>query len=132
MIRAMFRLARCERGAAAVEFVMAAPVVVLFLLGFLQIGMLGMAKAGLGQAVESGARYATIYPRPTDAQISAKIRAGGYGMRAANNTGPTFVHGNNAGSPYVDITMTYRQTLDFGFFTLGPINLSHTRRAYQV
>jgi len=28
--------------------------------------------------------------------------------------------------------MTYRQTLDFGFFTLGPINLSHTRRAYQV
>lgn len=132
MSRTMFRLASCKRGAAAVEFVLAAPVVVLFLLGFLQIGMLGMAKAGLGQAVESGARYATIYPRPTDTQISAKIRAGGYGMRAANITGPTFVHGNNAGSPYVDITMTYRQTLDFGFFTLGPINLSHTRRAYQV
>ena len=132
MIRAMLRLARCERGAAAVEFVLAAPIVVLFLVGFLQIGMLGMAKAGLGQAVESGARYATIYPRPTDTQISTKIRAGGYGMRAANITWPTFVHGNNAGSPYVDITMTYRQTLDFGFFTLGPINLSHTRRAYQV
>ena len=123
---------RCERGAAAVEFVLAAPVVVLFLVGFLQIGMLGMAKAGMCQAVESGARYATIYPRPTDAQISAKIRTSGYGMRAANITGPTLVHGTNAGSPYIDITMTYRQSLDFGFFTLGPIDLTHTRRAYQV
>lgn len=132
MTRAPTRLVRCCRGAAAVEFALAAPVIVLFLLGFLQIGMLGMAKAGLGQAVEAGARYATIYPRPTDAQISAKILAGGYGMRSAGIVGPTLSHGTSSGSPFVDITMTYRQTLDFGFFTLGSVELTHTRRAYQV
>ena len=132
MRRALRRLARCGKGAASVEFVLAAPVVVLFLVGFLQIGMLGMAKAGLGQAVEAGARYATIYPRPSDSQISAKILAGGYGMKKSNITGPTFAHGVTSGSPYVDITMTYRQTLNFGFFTLGPIELAHKRRAYQV
>ena len=132
MIRLIRHLLACNRGATAVEFVLAAPVVVLFLVGFLQIGMLGMAKAGLSQAVESGARYATIYPRPTNAQISAKILSSGYGLNAANVTGPTFVQGTSAGSPYIDITMTYRQSLDFGFFSLGPIELRHTRRAYQV
>ena len=81
MTRSLRKLVQCRKGAAAVDFALAAPVVALFLVGFLQIGMPGMAKAGLGQAVESGARYATIYPRPTDAQISAKILAGGYGMR---------------------------------------------------
>jgi len=132
MIRSLGNLLRCGRGSASVQFVLAAPVVVLFLVGFLQIGMLGMARAGLGQAVEAGARYATLYPRPTDDQIYARIRAGGYGMRPADIVGPTFVHGTSSGSPYVDITMTYRQTLNFGFFRLGPVELTHTRRAYQV
>ena len=132
MTRALRQLARCGKGAASVEFVLAAPVVVLFLVGFLQIGMLGMAKAGLGQAVEAGARYATIYPRPTDTQISAKILTGGYGMKKSNIVGPTFAHGVTSGSPYVDITMSYRQTLNFGFFKVGPFVMAHTRRAYQV
>jgi Flp pilus assembly protein TadG len=133
MMRAFGKLLRCREGAASVEFVLVAPIVVLFLVGFLQIGMLGMAKAGLGQAVEVGARYATIYPRPTDTQIYNKIRAGGYGMKTASMIGPTFTHGTSTtGSPYVDITMSYRQTLDFGFFNLGPVQVTHTRRAYQV
>ena len=132
MIRLLATLSRNTKGAAAVEFVLAGPVVILMIFGLFQIGILGMAHAGLGQAVEAGARYATIYPRPTDAQITAKIRSAGYGMDSANVVGPTYVHGTSAGSPYVDITMTYRQSLDFGFFTLGPLELSHTRRAYQV
>ncbi|MXO59038.1 hypothetical protein GRI89_05735 [Altererythrobacter salegens] len=79
-----------------------------------------------------GARYATIYPRPTDAQISSVVKNGGYGLKSAGLSNPTFVHGTNNGSAYVDIIMTYSQTLNFAFFTVGPVKPSHTRRAYQV
>jgi Flp pilus assembly protein TadG len=133
MKRSLSKILRCRDGAASVEFVLAAPLVVLFLVGFMQLGLLGLAKAGLGQAVEAGARYATIYPRPNDTQISAKVRSSGYGLKSSNIIGPTLTHGtSSSGSPYVDITMTYSQTLDFAFFTVGPMRISHTRRAYLV
>lgn len=123
-------LRRCQGGIAAVEFAIAAPLLILLLVGILQLGLLGLAKAGLGHAVEAGARYATIYPRPTDEQISAKVRNSGFGMADEGIAGPSLEHGLEAGLPYLVITMSYSQMLDFGFFSIGPVRITHTRRAY--
>jgi Flp pilus assembly protein TadG len=132
MIDRLKTLIRDQKGAAAIEFVLAAPFLILLLVGILQMGIMFLAKAGLQQGVEAGARFATIYPRPSDEDISARVLSSGYGMQASNIEGPTLTHGTTGGSPYVDITMRYTVTPNFIFFTMSPVRLEHTRRAFQV
>jgi Flp pilus assembly protein TadG len=125
-------LAQADDGAAAVEFVVAAPFLIMLLAGIFQVGMLFLANAGLQQAVESGARYATLYPRPTAEQISSRVMESGYGLRPTGIEGPAISYGETDGTPYADISMSYSMRLDFVFFQSAPIELVHTRRAYQT
>jgi Flp pilus assembly pilin Flp len=132
MTRPVKTLIRDQKGAAAIEFILAAPFLILLLVGILQMGIMFLAKAGLEQAVEAGARYATIFPRPSESDIRAKVLASGYGMQASSIDFPPLVYDNAGGSPYVEITLKYQVTPNFIFFQLAPIELQHTRRAYQV
>ncbi len=122
--------ARDARGVSALEVALVAPVLLIFIIGISQLGILFFANAGLRTAVAESARYATVYPRPTDAQIKAKAAQQRFGMNPANVTGPTIVHGTSDGSSYVDIEMDYVVPIDFLFFTTAPIRLSVTRRAF--
>jgi Flp pilus assembly protein TadG len=120
-----------ERGASAVEFAIAVPVLLVLIIGIIQLGILFMANAGLQQAVEEGARFATIYPNPNDSAIIARVNDKQFGLNAANVTGPSVTHGTSNGVSYVDVTMSYSAPLNFVFFETDPVTLSHTRRAYQ-
>jgi len=120
-----------ENGSTLVEFALTAPIVLTLIIGILQLSTLFFANAGLEHAVESGARYATIYPRPSDAAIIAKVNASQYGLLASQVTGPTLSRGTTSGASYVDVTMSYAVPINFIFFRTGAINLSYTRRAYQ-
>ena len=120
-----------ERGASAVEFAIAVPVLLVLIIGIIQLGIRFMANAGLQQAVEEGARYATIYPNPNDSAIIARVNDKRFGLDAANVTGPSVTHGTSNGVSYVDVTMSYSAPLNFVFFETDPVTLSHTRRAYQ-
>lgn len=129
----MLRLFRNQRGAAAIEFGIIAPVLLLMLFGLLQLGVMFNAQAGLKNAVAEGARYATIFPNPTNDQIRDRITDRRFGMQAALISGPTITRG--LGGPtgnikYVEITMTYSVPLNFVFFTLPSVTLTETRRAY--
>jgi Flp pilus assembly pilin Flp len=125
-------LQREEKGVGAVEFALVAPVLLLLIFGILQLGTLFLANHGLRNAVAEGARYATIFPRPTEAQIRQRILDGRFGMRPDRITGPTFtwqeVQGSNPA--YVEITMSYSAPIDFIFFRTPPVQLSTTRRAF--
>lgn len=120
-----------ERGASAVEFAIAVPVLLILIIGIIQLGILFMANAGLQQAVEEGARFATIFPNPDDSAIIARVNDKRFGLNAANVTGPSVTHGTSNGVSYVDVTMSYSAPLNFVFFETDPVTLSHTRRAYQ-
>lgn len=122
---------RDEQGASAVEFAVAIPVLAILIVGILQLGILFFANAGLQQAVESGARFATISPSPSDSAITAKVTSSRFGLDASRVTGPTISHGTTNGVDWVDVTMSYAVPLNMVFFQLGPITLTHTRRAYQ-
>lgn len=125
------KLARNEQGASAIEFAVAAPILILLIVGMIQLGIVFYANAGLQQAVEAGARYATIYPVPSDSEIQTTALDSGFGMKASNITGPTIVHGTTNGVSYIDLSMSYQLPLNFGLFETPPITLSYTRRAYQ-
>lgn len=126
----MKRLGRNQRGAAALEFVIIAPALILMIVGIARLGILFMANAGLRNAVAEGARYATIWPRPSDTQIRGRVTNSQFGLDAANFTAATVSHGTSAGANYVDITANYSVPMDFVFFNLGSVTLSETRRAF--
>lgn len=131
MMRTPIDLTQDERGASAVEFAVAVPVLLTLIIGIIQLGILFMANAGLQQAVEEGARFATIFPNPSDSEIIARVNGRRFGLNAAHVTGPSVAHGTNNGVSYVDVTMSYAAPLNFVFFQTSPVTLSHTRRAYQ-
>lgn len=120
-----------ECGASAVEFALVIPVLLTMIIGIMQIAIMFFADAGLQQAVETGARYATIYPNPSDAQILAKVSSSKFGLDNSRITGPSVSHGTANGVKFVEVTMAYAVPLNFIFFQTDPVSLSHTRRAYQ-
>ena len=130
MMRLINRLRLNERGAAALEFALALPALVMMIVGIGQLGILYMANAGLRNAVAEGARFATIYPRPSDTAIRTRITSSEFGLIPANMTTPTIAHGVDAGTNYVDISVSYTVPLNFVFFTAPPVTLTESRRAY--
>jgi Flp pilus assembly protein TadG len=80
----MITAARClrdERGVGAIEFVLAFPIFLLLVLGALEVGFLFMSDTGLSHGVNEAARYATLYPAPTDAQLTAKVISSSFSVR---------------------------------------------------
>ena len=129
-MRIVRKLGRNADGAAAVEFVLIAPALILLIVGIAQLGVLFMANAGLRHAVGEGARLATIYPRPSHDAIRARIADTRYGLDPAKLSTPTITPGTDDDAPYLDIRATYTVTPDFVFFSLPPVTLTETRRAF--
>ena len=117
------------RGAAALEFALIAPVLIAMLLGIAMLGILFLAQAGLRSAVEDAARYATIWPKPSQAQIQTRITARRFGMDPANIVAPTVIFTTSSTPNYVTISMGYNITINYLLGT-KTIALTETRRAY--
>jgi len=131
MTKLLDRVMSCVRGSAAVQFALALPVLVLFIIGTAQMGILFAANAGMQQALGEGARLATLFPAPADDVISARIMQTRFSLKSEYLTAPTFTHGTSSGVPYVDITLVYKPRLNFVFFTGPQITMTKTRRAFQ-
>jgi Flp pilus assembly protein TadG len=125
LFRHLRRLRRNENGVGAVEFALIAPLLLTFIIGVAQLGTLFMANAGLRSSVAEGARYASIYPRPLNDQIIARINERLVGLRSEHITGPTITTAADGSS--ITITMSYAVPLDFIFFQTSPVTLSETR-----
>ena len=126
------RLKRDEQGAAAVEMALALPVLIIFIYGIFQIGMVMAASAGMQHALGEGARLATIYPYPTDATVKTRIENKIFGTYIGNYTvdDPADLK-NGAGTTYAkDLRVTYTVTPNFLFFTAPPVTLVRTKRVY--
>lgn len=130
MPRRQANLRHDERGAAAVEFALVAPALIMLIVGIVQLGVLFMANAGLRNAVAEGARYATLYPRPTATQIRQRIGDSRFGLKPANMSTPTITYGTSDGANYAEIRVTYTVPLDFIFFSVPAVTLTETRRAF--
>jgi Flp pilus assembly protein TadG len=116
MMRRLLKMWRSERGASLVEFALIAPAFCTFIVAIGNLGILFFAHSGLTSAVAEGARYASIYPRPTNAQIIARINDRRYGMTTADITGPTVTACTSNGRSCLDIQMSYVVRMNFVFF----------------
>lgn len=119
-----------RRGAALLEFAFAAPVLIAFMIATAQIGIFFFAKSGLKSAVAEGARYATIYPKPSNLQIADRINARRYGVDATKVSGPVVSDCLVGTRACVHIEMSYTSSIDFIFFQTPPITFVESRRAF--
>jgi Flp pilus assembly protein TadG len=124
------RIARCSAGVSALEFALVSPVLILMLIILAQFGILFFAKSGLKNLVADAARYATIYPRPTDAQLLNRMAQPHFGLVSADLSTPTISHGVANGTNYVDISVSYTVPVNVFVWQTGPYVLSEARRAY--
>lgn len=123
------RLLRDESGANAIEFAIALPVLILFIYGIFVVGLLFMANAGLQHALGQAARYATLYPMPSDDDIRAMVMANDFGL--GNGTLSTPEIDNSAvAAGYKTITLTYSQPTDFIFVPGPTVTMSRSKRVY--
>lgn len=109
-------LVRDKGGSAAVEFVFAVPILVIFIWGIFQVSLLLEANAGMQQALGEGARQATLYPTPSDTTIKSTITSAKFGV-AGGTWGTPQIDNSTAGQK--TITVTYSQPTNFLFFN-GP------------
>lgn len=119
---------RNEEGASAVEFALAAPILITMLWGIFQFGAVFGSDAGMQHALGEGARLATIWPSPTDDQIKArmddKLFQTGWGNFVVDN--PV----RNTANGTVALKITYTMTPNLLFFTLPQVTLTRQKVAY--
>ena len=129
----MRNIKRDEKGVAAVEMAFALPILLLFVYGIFQFGVILQATAGMQHALGDGARYATLYPKPADNLIETRMSNSVFGMNIGTFGAPTVT--TPATSECTNcrlLTVSYTVTPDFVFFSGPAINLVRTKRVYTA
>ena len=120
-----------ERGVAAIEMAFALPILLLFVFGIFQFGVILHANAGMQHALGEGARYATLYPKPADNLIVDKMSNAVFGMNIGTFSTPTVTTPATSDCSNCRLlTVNYTVTPDFVFFTGPQITLVRTKRVY--
>ena len=125
----ILNIKRDERGLATIEMAFALPILLLFIYGIFQVGMIMAASAGMQHALGEGARLATIYPTPTDTAIKTRINDKLFGAYGGQFTVADPV-ADLTGKSYKDLSVTYTVTPNYLFFTAPDITLVRSKRVY--
>lgn len=125
-MRKLLHLRRDQKGSAIVETAIALPVLVMFIWGIFQIGVLFQANSGMQHALGEGARYATIWPTPTDAQIQSRISSEVFGTKNGTFTVAAPVNDTDSKT----LSVTYSMPMNFLFFEGPTVNLTRTKKVY--
>jgi len=125
------RLARCARGATAVEFAFAAPVIVMLLVGILQVSVALHAAGGIRNAIGEGVRFAKVHRVATAAEVEAQVRRNFTGLDPARVRSLTVERGRTAaGAPFARISIAYDPQIVIPFLPPRTVRLQESRLVY--
>ena len=124
------KIRREESGAAVVEMALSLPILLVMIYGMFQVGVIMAADAGMQHALGEGARMATLYPTPTDANIKSKMEAKVFGMFIGTYTIPNPTTVSSGATKYKDLSVSYTVTPNFLFFNGPAITLNRSKRVY--
>jgi len=131
-------LRRDRRGAAAIEFAIALPVMLVMIYGIFQVGLIYQANAGMQHALGEGARLATLCTpsgqtctSPSDTEIAAKMNAKKFGGSIGTFGSPTVTTPATSSCTFCrDLSITYSVTPNFLFFSAPPVSITRSKRVY--
>ena len=124
----MKRIKQDETGGAVVEMAFALPILLTFVYGIFQLGVIFAANAGMQHALGEGARYATIFPAPSNDQIKTRINDKKFGVGVGTFSAPTVT--DAADGTYKDMSVTFSMPMNFLFFNGPTVNLTRSKRVY--
>lgn len=125
MIRRRRSLVCHSGGSATIEFAIAGPILIMMIFGMFQFGIVLQANAGVQHALGEAARYATIFPTPSDAELQARITSKKFGP----GNGTWGASSITSGTGTKTISITYTQPLDWVFFT-STVTLNKSKVIY--
>lgn len=132
-MKCLANLRRDEQGVAAIEMAFAMPVLLLFVFGMFQFGVIMQANAGMQHALGEGARLATLFPRRADSVILDRMNASVFGMNVGRFNAPTITTpASTVCANCRDLQVTYTVTPDFVFFSAPEITLTRKKRVYTA
>lgn len=128
MTRHVKRLWANQDGANVIEFAIALPVLTVFIYGIFVVGKLFEANAGMQHALGEAARYATLYPTPTDDQLKTRMAAKNFGT--SSNGGTLSPLGISTSGNTKTLTLTYSQPTDFLLFNGPNVSITRSKKVY--
>ena len=128
MTRLLKRLWADESGANIIEFAVAMPVLTVFIYGIFVVGKLFEAQAGMQHALGEAARYATLFPTPTDDQLRAKMAAKKFGT--TGNGGVLSPLGITTDGNTKTLSLTYSQQTNFLLFRGPNVSITRSKKVY--
>lgn len=123
-------LIRDSKGAAVIEMALAIPILLQLLWIIFQGGLIFRAMSGIQHGLGEGARYATLFPQPTNTQIKTRISDAVYGIGPGSFTIDTPVAGTADGANYLDLTVSYTQETNLLIVPGPTVTVSRSKRVW--
>ena len=124
------RLRDDRRGAAVIEMAFALPALIVLMWMIVQLGLVFRAMSGIQHGLGEGSRMATLFPKPANSVIQARITDAVYGIGPGSFTIATPTTGNADGANYLDLRVTYTQSTDMLLFPGPTISVSRSKRVW--
>lgn len=124
------RVVRNEEGAAVIEMAFALPALIMLLWLIVQLGLVFRAMSGIQHGLGQGARHATLFPKPNNAQIRLAIEQAVYGIGPGNFDIPTPTQGTADGASYLDLTVTYSQQTSLLIIPGPTVSVTRSKRVW--
>ena len=132
----LHKLIRDRSGVSAIEFALAFPIFIQMIWMIFQAGFVFQAVSGMQHALGEGARYATIYPRPTDAAIVQRMNDRVYGTSVGQFTvqpitaGPNEMNGTSTAAKSLILSVKYEQATSLLIVPGPTISLTRTKQVW--
>ena len=133
----LHKLIRDRSGVSAIEFALAFPIFIQMIWMIFQAGFVFQAVSGMQHALGEGARYATIYPRPTTAAIKQRIFDRVYGTSGVGTftvadptAGPTEQGASKAAATSLILSVKYEQATSLLIVPGPTISLTRTKQVW--
>jgi hypothetical protein len=125
------RLVRCARGATAVEFAFAAPVLIMLMIGILQVAVALHAAGSVRHAIGEGVRFAKVHRLATAAEVEAHVRRSFSGIDPAKVRQLIVERGRTpGGAPFARISIAYQPEIVIPFLPPRTVRLEESRLVY--
>lgn len=126
-IRSVLSLARCERGAAAVEFAIVSGVLIMLLIGIIELGRAFYVQNHISHLADQAARRVLIQPNITDAELEGQLRSA-FNAGNPDDLAISVDVDASGGNDYRVVTIGFPLTLFIPNLSSGAVSLSVTRR----
>lgn len=129
-MRILRKLRRDDQGAAVIEMAFALPALIMMMWMIVQLGLVFRAMSGIQHGLGEGARTATLFPKPTNTAIKARIDDAVYGIGPGTFTIPTPVEGTADGAHYIDLKVTYQQQTNLLLLPGPLVSVTRSKRVW--